>query len=112
MVHMDPTALLPLPPATFHILLALAHGDRHGDELAAVFAMRRPPVRGPLAALATAAAAVADVVPNALAAHWDLLVHDLRWTARSLRRAPGFALTAIIVVALGVGANTAAFSVA
>jgi DNA-binding PadR family transcriptional regulator len=26
----DETALLPLPPATFHILLALAAGDRHG----------------------------------------------------------------------------------
>ncbi len=26
----DATALLPLPPATFHILLALAAGDRHG----------------------------------------------------------------------------------
>ena len=26
----DVTALLPLPPATFHILLALATGDRHG----------------------------------------------------------------------------------
>jgi DNA-binding PadR family transcriptional regulator len=26
----DVTALLPLPPATFHILLALAAGDRHG----------------------------------------------------------------------------------
>lgn len=26
----DVIALLPLPPATFHILLALAAGDRHG----------------------------------------------------------------------------------
>jgi DNA-binding PadR family transcriptional regulator len=26
----DIDALLPLPPATFHILLALAEGDRHG----------------------------------------------------------------------------------
>lgn len=26
----DVTELLPLPPATFHILLALATGDRHG----------------------------------------------------------------------------------
>ena len=26
----DATALLPLPPATFHILLALATADRHG----------------------------------------------------------------------------------
>jgi len=25
-----PDALLPLPPATFHILIALAEGDRHG----------------------------------------------------------------------------------
>ena len=35
---------------------------------------------------------------------------DLRYTARTLGRARGFALTAILVVALGVGANTAAFS--
>ena len=26
----DVNALLPLPPATFHILMALAEGDRHG----------------------------------------------------------------------------------
>ncbi|HEY1497517.1 MAG TPA: PadR family transcriptional regulator [Candidatus Solibacter sp.] len=27
---MDPTSLIPLPPATFHILLAVADEDRHG----------------------------------------------------------------------------------
>lgn len=27
---MDPQSLLPLPSATFHILIALAAGDRHG----------------------------------------------------------------------------------
>src|SRR5258706_8215837 len=27
---MDPQSLLPLPPATLHILIALAAGDRHG----------------------------------------------------------------------------------
>jgi DNA-binding PadR family transcriptional regulator len=27
---MDPASLLPLPPVTFHILLALASEDRHG----------------------------------------------------------------------------------
>lgn len=26
----DPSMLLPLPPAAFHILMALADGDRHG----------------------------------------------------------------------------------
>jgi predicted permease len=48
---------------------------------------------------------------NALA-QWDVLKQDLRYTARTLNRARGFALTAILVTALGVGANTAAFSVA
>jgi DNA-binding PadR family transcriptional regulator len=28
--HPDPASLLPLPPATFHILMALAEEDRHG----------------------------------------------------------------------------------
>ena len=46
------------------------------------------------------------------AAHWDILKQDLRYTLRTLSRARGFALTAILVTALGVGANTAAFSVA
>jgi predicted permease len=49
---------------------------------------------------------------NSLADHWNILKQDLRYTARSLNRARGFALTAILVIALGVGANTAAFSLA
>jgi predicted permease len=46
------------------------------------------------------------------AAHWDILKQDLRYTVRTLTRARGFAATAILVTAIGVGANTAAFSVA
>jgi predicted permease len=49
---------------------------------------------------------------HALAAQWDVLKQDLRYTVRTLTRARGFTLTAILVIALGVGANTAAFSVA
>src|SRR5687767_8867483 len=39
------------------------------------------------------------------------LGHDLRFAARSLRRAPLFALLAVLTLALGIGANAAVFGV-
>jgi predicted permease len=96
-------ALLRLYPAAFRI--------DYGDEMCALFAERVAGV-GIAGRIALFLGAVADVVPNALAVHREMLVRDLRYTARSLGRSRGFAIAAIAVIAIGVGANTAAFSVA
>ena len=96
-------ALLRLYPASFRA--------EYGEEMAAIFRYRLRDAGGPSARVAVWFSAFWEIVMNALAVHWDILRQDLRYTARTLGRARGFALTAIAIVALGVGANTAAFSV-
>jgi predicted permease len=93
-------ALLRLYPASFRVEydteLARAHEERVRD-------------LGPLRATF---AAIADVVPNAIAAHWAIFTQDLWYATRSLKGSRGFAVATVLVTALGVGANTATFSVA
>jgi putative ABC transport system permease protein len=40
----------------------------------------------------------------------ESLIYDIRYALRQLRRAPGFACTAILILAIGIGGSTAIFS--
>ena len=96
-------ALLRLYPKSFRA--------EYGDEMCAVFEreLRTSSGRGIWLLLLRSAG---DVVSNAARVHLDILRQDLKYAARSLRRTPGFAITAILVAALGIGATTATFSIA
>jgi len=43
--------------------------------------------------------------------YWDDLLHDVRYTFRTLSRDPGFAAVSLLILALAIGANVAVFSV-
>ena len=96
--------LLRLYPASFR--------NEYGREMATVFARERRDTRTALGMAALWLRVIADTCVNAARIHWDILRQDLRYTLRTLRRTPVFALTAVTVVALGIGATTAAYSLA
>ncbi len=96
--------LLYLYPASFRV--------EYGDQLWRDVGRRRRDVTGAAAAAGFWIAAIADIVNNASHVQWDVLRQDLHYTRRLFRRAPAFALTAIAVSALGIGATTATFSMA
>ena len=96
-------ALLHLYPAGFRA--------EYATDMAGIFAARRQRTRGLARVTALYAGAIWDVGHTAGRVHVDLLRQDLRYAGRTLIRAKGYAATAIVITALGVGATTAAFSI-
>ncbi|MEO6236790.1 MAG: ABC transporter permease, partial [Vicinamibacterales bacterium] len=67
--------------------------------------------REALRVFGTVAGVKDDVRDNWLGRFVEVAAQDVRYGMRSLRRNPGFALLIIVTMALGIGANTAIFSV-
>lgn len=92
-------------------LLPSSFRSEYGSQMRVVYKTHRRDVTGVFGLIALWLETVADLMVTSIQAHADLLRQDIRHTLRTLRRSPGFTVTAIAVTTLGVGATTAAFSI-
>jgi putative ABC transport system permease protein len=98
----------------FKTLMRLLPAEFRGDyerEMAATFRAERRSADGPVSLTRVWFAIVADVFRTAPAEHLDILRRDVAYACRMLARRPVLTLTSLLMLALGIGANTAIFSV-
>ena len=93
--------LLHLYPSSFRM--------DYGEEMASIFS-RQLKAQSRVGKFRFWLAAMAEIVVNAAVLHWEIAMSDMRHGAASLRRSPGFTLTAFLLVTIGIGANAAIFT--
>jgi predicted permease len=94
--------LLHLFPASFR--------NEYGHEMAAVVA-RRLKHAGPIGRIGVWLDVVADLAMSAARVQMEVTARDVGYALRSALRAPMFAITVVLVSAVGIGATTAAFTI-
>jgi putative ABC transport system permease protein len=84
----------------------------YGDEMSSIFALELGRHSGMAARCRLWLGAFFEVCFNAAMVHWEIARRDLFHSTRSLLGSPGFTLTAILLVTIGIGANVAVFTLA
>ena len=102
-----------LSTRAFHALLRLypaAFRDEYGRELSLVFDDRYRDAAGPWDRVRLWCEAVAGILTEAPKEHTRMILQDFRYALRSVRQHALVSTTIVVTLGLGIGANTAVFS--